>query len=83
MFADADYTFPYALDAMLRSLLYSHMSESLTGPYCRLEYTSRTQSALGLPTLRTYGEIPRFLRENAYYIDLENRALVLNITNQR
>ncbi|KJA26268.1 hypothetical protein HYPSUDRAFT_36540 [Hypholoma sublateritium FD-334 SS-4] len=55
------------LDAMLRSLLYSHLSESLTG----------------LPTLRTYGEIPRFLRENAYYIDLENRALVLNITNQR
>ncbi|KAF8183977.1 ABC protein [Pholiota molesta] len=55
------------LDSMLRSLLYSHLSESLTG----------------LPTLRTYGEIPRFLKENAYYIDLENRALVLSVTNQR
>ncbi|PPQ77123.1 hypothetical protein CVT25_010817 [Psilocybe cyanescens] len=55
------------LDSMLRSLLYSHFSESLTG----------------LPTLRTYGEIPRFLKENAYYIDLENRALILTMTNQR
>ncbi|KAF5327366.1 hypothetical protein D9619_004466 [Psilocybe cf. subviscida] len=55
------------LDAMLRSLLYSHLSESLTG----------------LSTLRTYGEIPRFLKENEYYIDLENRALVLTVTNQR
>ncbi|KDR79020.1 hypothetical protein GALMADRAFT_244748 [Galerina marginata CBS 339.88] len=55
------------LDSMLRSLLYSHFSESLTG----------------LPTLRTYGEIPRFLKENAYYIDLENRALILTVTNQR
>ncbi|KAF9484380.1 ABC protein [Pholiota conissans] len=55
------------LDSMLRSLLYSHLSESLTG----------------LPTLRTYGEIPRFLKENSYYIDLENRALFLNVTNQR
>ncbi|KAF8899910.1 ABC protein [Gymnopilus junonius] len=55
------------LDSMLRSLLYSHFSESLTG----------------LPTLRTYGEIPRFLKDNAYYIDLENRALVLTVTNQR
>ncbi|KAF9048460.1 ABC protein [Panaeolus papilionaceus] len=55
------------LDAMLRSLLYSHMSESLTG----------------LPTLRTYGEIPRFIKDNEYYIDLENRALFLTCTNQR
>ncbi|KIM40488.1 hypothetical protein M413DRAFT_19157 [Hebeloma cylindrosporum] len=55
------------LDSMLRSLLYSHLSESLTG----------------LPTLRTYGEIPRFMKENEYYIDLENRALFLTVTNQR
>ncbi|KAF8802448.1 P-loop containing nucleoside triphosphate hydrolase protein [Phlegmacium glaucopus] len=55
------------LDSMLRSVLYSHLSESLTG----------------LPTIRTYGEIPRFLKDNAYYIDLENRALILTVTNQR
>ncbi|KDR69404.1 hypothetical protein GALMADRAFT_272012 [Galerina marginata CBS 339.88] len=55
------------LDSMLRSVLYSHFSESLTG----------------LSTIRTYGEIPRFLKENAYYIDLENRALILSIANQR
>ncbi|KDR67062.1 hypothetical protein GALMADRAFT_232276 [Galerina marginata CBS 339.88] len=36
-----------------------------------------------LSTIRTYGEIPRFLKENAYYIDLENYALVLSIANQR
>ncbi|KAF8900175.1 ABC protein [Gymnopilus junonius] len=55
------------LDSMLRSLLYSHFSESLTG----------------LSTLRTYGETPRFLKENSYYIDLENRALILSVANQR
>ncbi|KAF5359779.1 hypothetical protein D9756_003206 [Leucocoprinus leucothites] len=55
------------LDAMLRSILYAHFSESLTG----------------LPTIRSYGETPRFLRENKYYIDLENRALFLTVANQR
>ncbi|KAF7295535.1 ABC protein [Mycena indigotica] len=55
------------LDSMLRSLLYSHLSESLTG----------------LPTIRSYGEIDRFIRDNKYYIDLENRALFLTVTNQR
>lgn len=55
------------LDAMLRSLLYSHFAESLTG----------------LPTIRSFGEIPRFLHENKYYVDLENRALFLSVTNQR
>ncbi|KAF9022512.1 hypothetical protein BDZ89DRAFT_203913 [Hymenopellis radicata] len=55
------------LDAMLRSLLYAHFSESLTG----------------LPTIRCYGEIDRFNRENEFYIDLENRALLLTVTNQR
>ncbi|ETW82987.1 ABC transporter [Heterobasidion irregulare TC 32-1] len=55
------------LDAMLRSLLYAHFSESLTG----------------LSTIRSYGELPRFIRDNKYYIDLENRALFLTVTNQR
>ena len=52
---------------MLRSLLYSHFSESLTG----------------LPTIRSYGETERFLKDNQYYVDLEDRALFLTITNQR
>ncbi|KAJ7301005.1 hypothetical protein DFH08DRAFT_1090358 [Mycena albidolilacea] len=30
-----------------------------------------------------YGEISRFVRDNKYYIDLENRALFLTVTNQR
>ncbi|KAJ7777514.1 ABC protein [Mycena maculata] len=55
------------LDSMLRSVLYAHLSESLTG----------------LPTIRSYGEIPRFIESNKYYIDLENRALLLTVTNQR
>ncbi|KAJ7204157.1 ABC protein [Mycena pura] len=55
------------LDSMLRSLLYAHLSESLTG----------------LPTIRSYGELDRFVRDNKYYIDLENRALFLTVTNQR
>ncbi|KAK7018185.1 ABC protein [Favolaschia claudopus] len=55
------------LDSMLRSVLYAHMSESLTG----------------LPTIRSYGEIDRFIRDNKYYIDLQNRAMFLTVTNQR
>ncbi|KAJ7224976.1 ABC protein [Mycena haematopus] len=55
------------LDAILRSILYAHLSESLTG----------------LPTIRSYGEIERFVKDNKYYIDLENRALFLTVTNQR
>ncbi|KAJ7063750.1 ABC protein [Mycena amicta] len=55
------------LDALLRSLLYAHLSESLTG----------------LPTIRSYGEIPRFIERNKYLIDLQNRALYLTVTNQR
>ncbi|PBL03741.1 ABC protein [Armillaria gallica] len=55
------------LDAMLRSVLYAHFSESLTG----------------LPTIRAYREIPRFVKDNQFYIDLENRALILTVTNQR
>lgn len=48
---------------MLRSVLYSHFSESLSG----------------LATIRSYGEMPRFLRDNKYYVDLENRALFLTL----
>ncbi|KAG8735437.1 hypothetical protein FRC11_003273, partial [Ceratobasidium sp. 423] len=49
------------LDSNLRSLLYSHFSESLTG----------------LATIRAYGQGDYFLKDNKYYIDLENRALFL------
>ncbi|OBZ72274.1 Oligomycin resistance ATP-dependent permease YOR1 [Grifola frondosa] len=55
------------LDAMLRSLLYAHFAESLSG----------------LPTIRSYGEIQRFLKDNEYYVDLEDRAAFLTVTNQR
>ncbi|KAJ4479332.1 ABC protein [Lentinula aciculospora] len=55
------------LDAMLRSLLYAQVSESLTG----------------LPTIRSYGKIPKFIQDNQYYIDLENRALFITVTTQR
>lgn len=55
------------IDAMLRSLLYAHFAESLSG----------------LPTIRSYGEISRFVRDNEYYIDLEDRAAFLTVTNQR
>lgn len=54
-------------DSILRSLLYAHFAESLSG----------------LPTIRSYGEIPRFLSDNEYYIDLEDRANFLVATNQR
>ncbi|KAG8870466.1 hypothetical protein FRB97_009732 [Tulasnella sp. 331] len=54
-------------DGNLRSLLYGHFSESLGG----------------LTTIRAYGGISRFLRDNEYFTDLENRALFLTITNQR
>ncbi|KAJ7912837.1 hypothetical protein B0H13DRAFT_2326900 [Mycena leptocephala] len=36
-----------------------------------------------IPTIRSYGEIKRFIRDNIYYIDLENRALPLTVPNQR
>ncbi|KAI9000636.1 P-loop containing nucleoside triphosphate hydrolase protein [Trametes punicea] len=55
------------IDAMLRSLLYAHFAESLSG----------------LPTIRSYGEVNRFLRDNEYYVDLEDRAAFLTVTNQR
>ncbi|KZT73648.1 ABC protein [Daedalea quercina L-15889] len=55
------------IDAMLRSLLYAHFAESLSG----------------LPTIRSYGETNRFLKDNEYYVDLEDRAAILTVTNQR
>ncbi|KZW00021.1 ABC protein [Exidia glandulosa HHB12029] len=57
------------LDANLRSLLYAHFSESLSGP--------------GMATIRAYRESNRFVSENEYFVDLEDRALFLTITNQR
>ncbi|KAG2129053.1 ABC protein [Suillus bovinus] len=55
------------LDSMLRSLLYAHFSETLTG----------------LPTIRSYRAMKRIIAANRYYVDLENRALFLVITTQR
>lgn len=52
---------------MLRSLLYAHFSETLTG----------------LSTIRSYGEMKRFIKVNRYYTDLENRSLFLVVTNKR
>lgn len=57
----------HIVDGILRSTLYSHLSESLTG----------------LPTVRSYGELPWFIHNNQYFIDLENRALVITVANQR
>ncbi|KAG1899413.1 ABC transporter [Suillus fuscotomentosus] len=55
------------LDALLRSSLYSHFSESLSG----------------LTTIRAYGEFDRFRAENTQLIDVENRAYWLTVANQR
>ncbi|TFK72957.1 ABC transporter [Pluteus cervinus] len=55
------------LDAVLRSSLYAHFSESLSG----------------LATIRAYQETERFRIENEERIDIENRAYWLTVTNQR
>ncbi|KAG1831205.1 ABC transporter [Suillus subalutaceus] len=55
------------LDALLRSSLYSHFSESLSG----------------LTTIRAYGEFDRFRVENIQLTDVENRAYWLTVANQR
>ncbi|CDZ96537.1 abc transporter [Phaffia rhodozyma] len=55
------------LDSILRSSIYSHFGESLNG----------------LSTIRAYGEIPRFIRENHVMIDYENRAYYMTILSQR
>ncbi|KAG9094212.1 hypothetical protein FS749_012910 [Ceratobasidium sp. UAMH 11750] len=55
------------LDAILRSSLYGHFSESLSG----------------LATIRAYDEVGRFREENRKRMDIENRAYWLTVTNQR
>ncbi|KAI5476304.1 ABC transporter [Pseudohyphozyma bogoriensis] len=55
------------IDNVLRSALYAHFSESLSG----------------LATVRAFGETPRFIKANASYLDLENRAYFLTVINQR
>lgn len=55
------------LDAILRSSLYSHFSETLSG----------------LATIRAYRETDSFIKENQKRMDVENRAYYLSITNQR
>jgi ABC-type multidrug transport system fused ATPase/permease subunit len=54
-------------DAVLRSSLYGHFSESLSG----------------LATIRAYDEVGRFQEENRKRMDIENRAYWLTVTNQR
>ena len=54
------------LDAILRSSLYSHFSESLSG----------------IATIRAYREEGRFLKENRDWVDIENRAYWLTVSNQ-
>ncbi|KAJ6462817.1 hypothetical protein DFH09DRAFT_1347493 [Mycena vulgaris] len=49
--------------------IYAHLSEFPTDAQC-------------LP-VRSYREIPGFVQDNKYNIDLENRALFLIVKNQR
>lgn len=55
------------LNNVLRSKIYEHFSESLTG----------------INTLRAYGALPGFQQDNAKRIDAENRAYWLSIACQR
>ncbi|KAH8995028.1 ABC transporter [Lactarius akahatsu] len=55
------------LDAILRSSLYSHFSETLSG----------------IATIRAYGEEGRFVQENRDQVNIENRAYWMTVTNQR
>ncbi|KAI9439890.1 ABC transporter [Lactarius indigo] len=55
------------LDAILRSSLYSHFSETLSG----------------IATIRAYGEEGRFVKENRDQVNTENRAYWMTVTNQR
>ncbi|KAH9068491.1 ABC transporter [Lactarius deliciosus] len=55
------------LDAILRSSLYSHFSETLSG----------------IATIRAYGEEQRFFNENRDRVNVENRAYWMTVTNQR
>ncbi|CAG8759895.1 27966_t:CDS:10, partial [Gigaspora margarita] len=51
------------LDLVLRSSLYAHFSETLTG----------------LPIIRAYHKQEKFLRNNEAFLDIENRAYFLTI----
>ncbi|BGP15223.1 hypothetical protein JCM10213_000825 [Rhodosporidiobolus nylandii] len=55
------------LDNLLRSSLYAHFGETLSG----------------MATVRAYGETAKFLKQNEAYIDLEDRAYFLTVINQR
>lgn len=55
------------LDNLLRSSLYAHFGESLSG----------------MATIRAYGETDNFLKVSEKYLDIENRAYYLTIVNQR
>ncbi|KAF9357787.1 hypothetical protein BGX34_009218 [Mortierella sp. NVP85] len=55
------------LDSILRSSLYAHFSETLSG----------------LATIRAYREQDRFIERNAYYLDLENRPYFMSYSIQR
>ncbi|KAJ6577412.1 P-loop containing nucleoside triphosphate hydrolase protein [Mycena capillaripes] len=57
----------YRSNAILRSALYTHFSESLSG----------------LATIRAYGVAERFRLDNQRLVDTENRAYWLTVTNQR
>ncbi|KAF9169153.1 hypothetical protein BGX21_010914 [Mortierella sp. AD011] len=55
------------IDSILRSSLYAHFAETLSG----------------LATIRAYREQERFIERNAYFIDLENRAYFMSYSIQR
>ncbi|KAF9961648.1 hypothetical protein BGZ70_008234 [Mortierella alpina] len=55
------------IDSILRSSLYAHFSETLSG----------------LATIRAYREQERFMGRNAYFIDLENRPYFMSYSIQR
>ncbi len=67
---------------MLRSWLYAHFQESLTGiPTIKAYvYFAVRSCLLAFPS---YGALPMFISDNEYYVDLEDRALYLTVTNQR
>ncbi|KAF9906392.1 hypothetical protein EC991_000722 [Linnemannia zychae] len=55
------------IDSILRSSLYAHFSETLSG----------------MATIRAYREQERFIGRNAYFIDLENRPYFISYAIQR
>ncbi|ENH72073.1 Multidrug resistance-associated protein 1 [Fusarium oxysporum f. sp. cubense race 1] len=55
------------LNNLLRSRIYEHFGESLSG----------------LPTLKAFGIVPRFVDDNARKIDTENTAYWLSVSCQR